>query len=48
MAPAEDFERLPLVGVPRTQDGYPFRVTFEVVVGIMACLPSTESATTAL
>ncbi|MGA7119510.1 MAG: hypothetical protein WBY94_05390, partial [Polyangiaceae bacterium] len=45
MAPAEDFERLPLVRMPRSQDGYAFRITIEVVVGIMACLPSTRFLT---
>jgi hypothetical protein len=31
------------VGMPRPQDGHPFWITIEVVVGIMACLPSTRS-----
>jgi hypothetical protein len=40
-APTEDIERQSLIGMPRAQDGYLFRITIEVVVGIMAYLPST-------
>ena len=42
MAPAENIEQLSLVGMPWSQDSYALRVTIEVVVGIMACLPSTR------
>jgi hypothetical protein len=46
VTPAENLERLSLMGMPRTKDGYALRITIEVVVvGIMACLPLTELTT---